>query len=66
MSDVATLEERVAKLEFEIAEIKRNSSTKPQGHSWVDDVSGSMKDVPNWSEIVKLGREVAEGRLPPN
>ncbi len=66
MPITATVEERLAKLEREVANLQQTSSLKASsGESWVDEYAGSMKDYPEWGEIVRLGREIAEGRETP-
>ena len=63
MSELAPIEERVAKLEREVAALKLDKSLrKPSAEpkSWANEMSGSMKDFPEWGELVARGREIAE------
>jgi hypothetical protein len=59
MSDV---EDRIAKLEREVAELKRapfktrDSATRPSG--WIKKITGTFKDDPEFDEILRLGRQV--------
>jgi hypothetical protein len=57
MSPIASIEERLAALEREVAEIKRavNPSAK---NDWFAKVAGSFKDDPEFDEVVRLGREI--------
>lgn len=62
-----TLEERVATLERELAEVKQlltssallpaPSPLPPAKPNWIDAITGSMADCPEWDEVVRLGRE---------
>jgi hypothetical protein len=48
---------RVGALEREVAEIKR----RPQSpDNWIARLTGSMKDEPEFDEILRLGRELRE------
>jgi hypothetical protein len=55
-----TLEERVATLETELATLKQNRTCNGDSADWVADLSGSLKDYPEWMEIVRIGRELCE------
>jgi hypothetical protein len=55
-----TLEKRVAKLEAEVKALKKRIHTQNDWQSWLDRVSGSLKDDPEWPEIVRRGRQFAE------
>lgn len=53
------LSQRVTTLEAEVAELKAYEKLR-QAHTkltWIDKVSGSMKDYPEFSEVVRLGKE---------
>jgi hypothetical protein len=52
-----TIEQRLASLEHEIAQIRQQLSNRSTSENWVDQISGSMKDFPEFDEVVKLGRE---------
>ena len=56
-----TVEQRLLALEREVAEIKSRLGTapaQPADADWVSAISGSMKDDPEFDEVVKLGREI--------
>jgi Zn-dependent M32 family carboxypeptidase len=64
MSD-KSVEERLAALEAAVAELQRRLATPPAPDNWLERVSGSMKDVEGFEEMVRLGREFREAqRLP--
>jgi hypothetical protein len=57
----ATLESRLAALEVEVAALKQRLE-KGAGNGWLDDVIGSMKDMPDFEEVVRYGREAREAQ----
>jgi hypothetical protein len=56
-----TLEERVALLEQEILQMKRQMS-RPQPVPWWEQISGAFADTPAFDEATKLGREYREAQ----
>jgi hypothetical protein len=61
MSGQNGVEERLAVLETEVAELKR--SLRP-GETWFNRVAGSMKDDPEFDEVLRLGREIRRADRP--
>jgi len=57
MSSQQTTEERLTKVEQELAELKRRLVPKKDGTSWVEKIAGAFENDPDFEEIVKLGRE---------
>jgi hypothetical protein len=57
MSSQQTTEERLTKVEKELAELKRRLSSQKDGKSWVETIAGTFENDPEFEEIVKLGRE---------
>jgi len=45
-TDVAQLEQRVATLEVALAQVQRKLAMSPSATSWVEQVSGSLADIP--------------------
>ena len=62
----ATLEERVATLEAELAELKkRNVPESPQESiPWYKARFGAFKDDPDYEEAMRLGRKWREAQQP--
>lgn len=58
---MATVEERLERLEKEITLLKLSQSSKVDLASkkpgWVAKIEGSFKDDPDFAEILRLGRE---------
>ena len=71
---IEMLEERVATLERELAEVKQlvASSTllpppsplPPAKPNWIEAITGSMAGLPEFDEVVRLGREWRESQRP--
>ena len=61
MSGQNGVEERLALLEKEVAELKR--TVRPR-ENWFDRVAGSMKDDPEFDEVLRLGREIRQAERP--
>jgi hypothetical protein len=57
MSKTLSLEERVTQLEHELALLKAQTSKDDQNAQWPLSVCGSMKDFPEFDEVLRLGRE---------
>jgi len=58
MSQTATLEQRVATIEREVAELKDRVIHSEETRPWYERMIGSMKDYPEFEEVVRLGREI--------
>lgn len=57
MPDTSSLEERVAKLEQELALLKAQSPKAEPTAQWPWNACGSMKDLPEFEEVLRLGRD---------
>jgi hypothetical protein len=64
MNAMPTLEQRVALLEREVEEMRRQLPRHESTCEWLQRVSGSFKDDPEFEEIVRLGREFREADRP--
>ena len=65
MSATPTVEERLSALEREVAQIKRQrmaGKSTTEEKCWVDELSGSMKDIPeaDFDEFVRCCREARQ------
>jgi hypothetical protein len=64
----STVEDRLAHLEQEMAELKRrlpNSSALPSRNTnWLDAVVGSFENEPEFDEILKLGQLARQADRP--
>jgi hypothetical protein len=59
-----TTEERLTNLEEEVAQIKQLLQEQHKPQNWLDRVLGSMKDYPEFEEVIRLGREFRQSYRP--
>ena len=59
-----TTEERLAVLEKEVAELKRQLGSVWGSDDWLTAVSGSLKDEPDFAEVLELGRRLRQSDQP--
>jgi hypothetical protein len=52
-----TIEERLIVLEQDMAELKRQAQPR-EPENWLAKVAGSMKDEPEFAEVLRLGQEI--------
>ena len=66
MAQETTIEERLAALEKEVAQLKQQLEQIIRSVNWLDRVAGSMKDIPEseFAEFVRLGREIRQADRP--
>jgi hypothetical protein len=64
MSQVETLEDRVARLEKEVAYLRSQLQRLVSKANWIDQVKGSFKDDPEFDEILRLGGEIRRADRP--
>ena len=57
---MASVEERLAKVEKEIAELKVKSDSQSSKPGWLKKVEGSFKDDPEFLDIARLGKEARD------
>jgi hypothetical protein len=57
MSEQLTIEERLAAIEHEVADLKRKTPSERGGKCWIERIAGTFRDDPDFDEIVRLGRE---------
>lgn len=63
MCNAATLEERVAQLEREVAELKQRLGADTTA-DWIEQIAGSFKDDPEFDEVLRLGAELRRSDVP--
>lgn len=61
---MASVEERLAKVEKELAELKAKAENQPPKHDWLKKIEGSFQNDPDFLEIVKLGKEARDAEKP--
>jgi hypothetical protein len=65
MSTKAQLEERLMAVETTLSGIQRRLATLPPAPNWLNEIIGSFKDEPAFSEVIAFGRAFRRGELPP-
>lgn len=60
MEKSTTIEQRVTALERELSELKRQVGSQRKEGNWIDKITGSFKDDPDFGEILRLGREARQ------
>ena len=59
-----TIEVRLAKVERELAILKARTGENDTKANWIEKITGSFKDDPDFDEIVRLGKELRDAELP--
>ena len=59
MSPRSTIEERLSQVEQDIADLK-SEVNRLRSNDWIDQITGSFKDDPEFGEILRLGREIRQ------
>jgi hypothetical protein len=59
-----TIEVRLAKVERELAILKARTGENGTKANWIEKITGSFKDDPDFDEIVRLGKEMRDSELP--
>ncbi len=57
MTQIEQLESRLAALEQEFANLKKKLDANGSGSNWIQQITGSFANNPDFEEIVRLGRE---------
>jgi prefoldin subunit 5 len=57
MVEMMTVEQRVSALESELAALQKRVDDLNASKNWIEEVSGSMKDYPEYDEVLRLGAE---------
>jgi hypothetical protein len=65
VSEPNTVEERLARIESELNEIKARLE-RPTKENWISRMRGKFRDDPVFDEIVRLGKEIRDAEMPPD
>lgn len=65
MNEPIPLDQRVASLEIEVATLKRQvAATHTEETDWLDGMTGSMKDFPEFKDVLRMGAEWRKAQDP--
>lgn len=64
MLSPSTLEERVAHMEKDLAQLRSQVERLRPGKGWIDRITGTFKDDPEFEEILRLGQEIRRADRP--
>ena len=63
---MATVEDRLSALEAAMEEVRRDLAGARRPRAWLDDVAGSLRDWPEFTEVLRLGREFRKSVVDPD
>ena len=64
MSEASTIEQRLAQVEKELAELKQQVQGRNAKTNWIDSITGSFQDDPEFDEMLRLGKEIRDTDKP--
>jgi len=64
MSDQTPIERRLAALEREVSELKQRLNNGNAQVNWIERITGSMADFPEFEDVIRFGREIREADRP--
>ena len=64
MSEPADLEQRVAVLERDLAELRQRISSSDGKKNWIEKITGTFENDPDFAEILRLGQEIRRADRP--
>ncbi len=64
MAQTESIEERLGNLEREVAELKRRLGEDKAQESWIERITGSFENDPDFAEILRLGQEIRRADRP--
>jgi hypothetical protein len=63
MASQSAIEERLSAIELDVAKLKQQVNGR-KSSTWLDRIAGSMKDEPEFGEVLRLGREIRDADRP--
>ena len=60
MTTNTSLEERLAAVEEAVAELQKQAAI-PQPNNWLEQITGSFKDDPDFEEVLAYGQAIRQG-----
>lgn len=60
MSTAPSIEERLSALECKMDQIMRELAKQRKNNNWIEKITGTFENDPDFGEIVRLGREARQ------
>jgi hypothetical protein len=60
MSTNTTVEERLADLESQVAELRRKVEKRVPARDWLNRMMGAFRKYPEFGEVIEYGRQIRE------
>lgn len=64
MSQTSTIEQRLAHVESDVAQLKSQLTGLGTKANWLDQITGSFKDDPDFDEVLRLAHEIRQSDRP--
>ncbi|MBC8869621.1 MAG: hypothetical protein H8E44_09395 [Planctomycetes bacterium] len=64
MSGSSTVEQRLEQVEKQLADLKSHVKNFRPAPNWIDAITGTFKDDPEFDEILRLGKEIRDADKP--
>lgn len=64
MTNSLTVEDRLAQVEKEVGFLKRQLNGLRSKDHWIDQITGSFKDDPDFDEVLRLGKQIRQADQP--
>ena len=64
MSENVALEDRLTAMERDLAELRAHVFRDDRKRPWFEKMVGTMRDYPEFAEVVRLGREIRKADAP--
>jgi hypothetical protein len=61
-----TIEERLSHVETALARLESKVNGQAFKQNWIDQITGSFRDDPEFEEVLRLGREIRQADRPKN
>lgn len=60
MAEHKSIEERLAAIEHDLADLKQRMPAPGTQQNWIHGITGSMRNYPEFDEVVRLGQQIRE------
>lgn len=64
MSQSLTIERRLSQVERDLADLKSQVKRLRPKENWIDQITGTFQDDPEFEEVLRIGREIRQADRP--